>query len=201
MKLRQTVFLLTMLTILLPLFAAGEVVLDFVTVTNVGNAAQSPANRDHSDSGGDGRGAVAYSYHISRNLITVAQYAEFLNAVAKTDPHELYNRQYLGRNAYGDYTGREYGTLIERNGTDGDHSYTVAPGAANLPIPGVSWFDAARFANWMHNGQGNGSIETGAYDLTGLDSYADNAGKVANYATTSIAKELFKNNLYTGRLV
>jgi len=29
----------------------------------------------------------------------------------------------------------------------------------------VSWFDAARFANWMHNGQGSGSTETGAYTL------------------------------------
>jgi formylglycine-generating enzyme required for sulfatase activity len=36
---------------------------------------------------------------------------------------------------------------------------------ANRPITYVSWFDAARFANWMTNGQGSGSTETGAYDL------------------------------------
>jgi len=29
----------------------------------------------------------------------------------------------------------------------------------------VSWFDAARFANWMQNGQGSGDTETGAYTL------------------------------------
>ena len=31
----------------------------------------------------------------------------------------------------------------------------------------VSWFDAARMANWMVNGQGSGSTETGAYTLNG----------------------------------
>lgn len=31
----------------------------------------------------------------------------------------------------------------------------------------VSWFDAARFCNWLHNGQGSGSTGTGAYTLTG----------------------------------
>jgi formylglycine-generating enzyme len=31
----------------------------------------------------------------------------------------------------------------------------------------VSWYDAARFTNWLHNGQGGGSTETGAYTLSG----------------------------------
>jgi formylglycine-generating enzyme required for sulfatase activity len=31
----------------------------------------------------------------------------------------------------------------------------------------VSWFDAARFANWMVNGQGSGDTETGSYTLNG----------------------------------
>jgi formylglycine-generating enzyme len=38
---------------------------------------------------------------------------------------------------------------------------------ANRPITYVSWFDAARFANWMENGQGSGSTETGACTLVG----------------------------------
>jgi formylglycine-generating enzyme required for sulfatase activity len=37
--------------------------------------------------------------------------------------------------------------------------------AGGRPITYVSWFDAARFANWMANGQGSGSTENGAYDL------------------------------------
>ena len=49
--------------------------------------------------------------------------------------------------------------------------YVPASGvtAANRPITYVSWFDAARFANWMTNGQGSGSTETSAYNLTGGD--------------------------------
>ena len=31
----------------------------------------------------------------------------------------------------------------------------------------MSWYDAARFTNWLHNGQGSGSTETGAYTLNG----------------------------------
>ena len=38
---------------------------------------------------------------------------------------------------------------------------------SNRPISYVSWFDAARFANWMTNGQGSGATETGAYTLAG----------------------------------
>jgi formylglycine-generating enzyme required for sulfatase activity len=38
---------------------------------------------------------------------------------------------------------------------------------ANRPVVYVSWFDAARFANWMINGQGSGSTETGSYTLNG----------------------------------
>jgi sulfatase modifying factor 1 len=42
-----------------------------------------------------------------------------------------------------------------------------ASSPGNRPITFVSWFDAARFANWMQNGQGSGSTETGAYTLVG----------------------------------
>jgi formylglycine-generating enzyme required for sulfatase activity len=35
------------------------------------------------------------------------------------------------------------------------------------PVNFVSWYDSARFTNWMNNGQGTGSTETGAYTLTG----------------------------------
>jgi formylglycine-generating enzyme required for sulfatase activity len=35
------------------------------------------------------------------------------------------------------------------------------------PVNYVSWYDAARFTNWLHNGQGIGSTETGAYTLNG----------------------------------
>ena len=36
-------------------------------------------------------GAVDYAYQIAKNETTIAQYAEFLNAVAATDTYELYS--------------------------------------------------------------------------------------------------------------
>jgi formylglycine-generating enzyme required for sulfatase activity len=50
----------------------------------------------------------------------------------------------------------------------------------------VSWFDAARFANWMTNGQGSGSTETGAYTLNGVtsgDAVARNPGAAFSIPT------------------
>jgi sulfatase modifying factor 1 len=57
------------------------------------------------------------------------------------------------------------------SGTGGDpFSYSVI-GSGNRPITYVSWFDAARFANWVNNGATNGaSTETGAYTLNGATS-------------------------------
>jgi sulfatase modifying factor 1 len=46
----------------------------------------------------------------------------------------------------------------------------VTSGFENKPVVYVSWFDAARFANWMMNGQGGGDMETGAYTLNGATS-------------------------------
>jgi formylglycine-generating enzyme required for sulfatase activity len=34
----------------------------------------------------------------------------------------------------------------------------------------VSWFDAARFSNWLSNGQGSGDTEMGSYNLNGVSS-------------------------------
>lgn len=43
-------------------------------------------------------------------------------------------------------------------------------GSGARPITYVSWFDAARYTNWLHNGQGTGDTETGAYTLNGATS-------------------------------
>ena len=114
-------------------------------------------------------GAVAYEYRIGKTEVTNAQYAEFLNAVAASDPYGLYNT-FMGTAVYGG---------IYRNGVPGSYTYTVkpdvigqGPGGSNYtyadkPIRYVSWYDAIRFANWLHNGQGGGDTEDGAYTILG----------------------------------
>jgi formylglycine-generating enzyme required for sulfatase activity len=98
---------------------------------------------------------VAYSYQIGKYDVTIGQYTTFLNAVAATDTYSLYNSN-MGTD--GNIVG------ISRTGSSGSYSYNVI-GSPSRPITYVSWFDAARFANWMTNGQGNGGTEAGAYSL------------------------------------
>ena len=138
--------------------ASAAVTIDWVTIGNPGNAAQSAANRTHSfGTGGDGYGAVADTFSMSRNETTIAQYAEFLNAKAATDSYGLWNPSMGSDTAIAGIT---------RSGSDGSYTYSVT-GSGLRPLTYVSWFDAARFANWMHNGQLGGDTETGAYTLVG----------------------------------
>jgi sulfatase modifying factor 1 len=45
--------------------------------------------------------------------------------------------------------------------------YTIRTSMGDKPVSYVSWYDSARFTNWLHNGQGAGGTETGAYTLSG----------------------------------
>lgn len=138
--------------------AVSSVNLDMVTVGNPGNA-RDPRT---------GFGSVGYSYRISKYEVTIQQYTNFLNAVAASDPYGLYNPSMATDQTIAG---------IARSGSPGSYSYSVispsgvqvegANSPGNRPIAYIDWFDAARFANWMHNGQGSGGTETGAYTLLG----------------------------------
>ena len=113
-----------------------------------------------------GYGAVNYNYQISKYEVTINQYTEFLNAVAATDTYNLYN----------DFMGSDDNIKgITQSGSSGSYSYSVIGDSGDRPITYVSWFDAARFANWLANGcptgdQVAGITETGTYALNGATS-------------------------------
>ncbi len=151
---------LVSVTVLIGLLAGPALAVNIETVP-VGN----PGNAGDSRYGG--YGSVAYTYNIGKYEVTAGQYAEFLNAVAKTDTYGLYNELM-------DYDSNPswVGCNIKRSGSPGSYTYSVPPDWANRPVNYVSWGDAARFANWLHNGQptgaqGPGTTETGAYTLNG----------------------------------
>ncbi len=117
----------------------------------------------------NGRYSVPYEYRIGKYEVTISQYAAFLNSAASSDPHGLYTPS---------METDSYVAGIVRSGSDGSYTYSVtgprgikpagATSAGNRPIAYISWFDAARFCNWLHNGGTNGaSTETGAYTLNG----------------------------------
>jgi formylglycine-generating enzyme len=126
---------------------AGQVSLQTVPVGNPHNA---------------GSFKVDYNYSIGKYDVTVAQYTAFLNAVAADDPFGLYHPTL------------PTDTGITRSGSSGSYTYSVVDGLANHPATVISWGDAARFANWLSNGQptgpeGSGTTETGAYTLNGAN--------------------------------
>jgi len=146
---------------------AHAVAIDMVTVGNSGNVGRT---HNYGSFGGSLTfGAVNHSYRIGKQEVTISQYSAFLNAVAATDTYSLYN---AGMASDGNISG------IRQNGFSGNYTYSVI-GSPDRPITYVSWFDAARFANWMANGQGRGGTETGAYTLAGAttgDAVARNPG-------------------------
>ncbi len=123
---------------------AGLTSLDFVTVGNAGNAADDST----------GYGVVDNVYAIGKYEVTAGQYTEFLNNVAATDTYGLYNT-----NMWSDAKGCK----IQQSGPSGSYTYSVAADRANRPVNFVSFWDATRFGNWLHNGRGSGDTESGAY--------------------------------------
>ncbi len=152
---------------------AQAVTIETVPVGNLGNA---------DDTHGAGYGAVDYAYNIGKYEVTAGQYAEFLNAVADADPYGLYNSN---------MDASSWGCQITQNSDSGSYTYDFSgrPSGteadwSNRPVNFVSWGDATRFANWLHNDQPTGTLtgnpvldaditEDGAYYLNGAMSNAE----------------------------
>jgi formylglycine-generating enzyme required for sulfatase activity len=137
---------------------ASAVDIETITVGNAGNPADA-----------NGLGGIDYAFRIGKYEVTAGQYTEFLNAVAATDTYNLYATTMASSG---------FGCKIQRAGDPGTYTYSVATDFANRPVNVVSWGDAARFANWLHNGQPSGlqdltTTEDGSYFLNGAMSNAE----------------------------
>src|SRR5687768_10566060 len=124
--------------------SASAVTMDWTPIGNPGNACevQPPIG----SAPGGCFGSVDYDYSIGTYEVTNTQYAEFLNAKAASDPLGLYTAK-LG---------------ITRDGISGSYTYSVIAGRGDMPVNYISYYDAMRFANWLHNGQGDADTETGS---------------------------------------
>ncbi|MFM7138590.1 MAG: formylglycine-generating enzyme family protein [Planctomycetota bacterium] len=155
------------------------VTIDMRTINNAGNANSSA-----------GMGGVSYVYQIGTNEVTNTQYAEFLNAVGRSNTNAIYNAN-MGSNALGGIT---------QAGTSGSFTYSVKSGFGSRPVTFATWWGAARFANWLQNGQTTNvaSMETGSYTLNNATSgapVARNAG--AGFVLPSL-NEWYKAAFHTG---
>ena len=128
--------------------------IDTVLVAQAGNVTNA-----------SGFGSVPYDYRIGKYEVTLGQYATFLNAVATTNTNfyivGLWNYSMAANSNIAGISRSGSGTAAN------PYVYSVI-GSSNRPVAFVSWFAAARFANWMHNGAVEGAgTETGAYALNG----------------------------------
>jgi len=97
-------------------------------------------------------------------IITTRDYSIFLNEVAPSDAHGLYDEAMDG---------------IERFGEDGNYAYILNDAKASLPMSHLNFLDAARYCNWKASwknsaDQNIGTVaaedavtENGIYELAG----------------------------------
>lgn len=141
---------------------------DMVTVGSPGNTGELSG----AGAGGYGPdaicGAVAYSYQIGEFEVRAGEWCGFLNAVDPT-----------GANALGLYNANmdsSYGCQITQH-AGGLYDFSGRPSGAESdwterPVNYVSWYDAARYCNWLTTG----STETGVYDTSAAGWGSSNAG-------------------------
>jgi len=140
--------------------ARCEIVIDTVSIGHAGNADDTT-----------GFGGVNYDYSIGKYEVTNEQYTAFLNSVDSTGANALalYNSS-MSFNPSG-------GITFDSTRADGQ-KYQLKAGRSRNAVNFVSYYDAIRFANWMHNGQTLGGTETGAYNLTGGSPVPTNASQI-----------------------
>ena len=116
----------------------------FVRVENSGNTADGSY------------GAVNYNYRIGKFEVTNEEYVEFLNAVARNDK-AVGDASYLSSVDMGLYDPlmetEAPNNGISRNAAFPDYYYAPLRGMNKKPVVFVSYVDAARYANWLHNGK------------------------------------------------
>jgi formylglycine-generating enzyme required for sulfatase activity len=143
------------------------VTINTVPVGNPGNAGESQPSGTF--------GAVGYNYRIGTTEVTNAQYAEFLNGV---DPAGANTLALYSENMSLD----PRGGINFNGGAANGSKYEIKPGRNNNPVIYVSWYDSIRFANWLHNGQGAGNTEDGAYTLMGGTTTPSNGNSITRNA-------------------
>jgi formylglycine-generating enzyme required for sulfatase activity len=111
-------------------------------------------------------GAVDYVYKIGRYTVTNCEYAAFLNAV---DPE--------GLNPYGifniDMQNQQWAGILFNSSNNNGTKYIIKPNMNNKPVTSITWFDCARYCNWLSNNkiifntneEANPSINFGSYEL------------------------------------
>ncbi len=134
--------------------------IDYRTIGNPGNSANT-----------NSWGAVSSVFKMAATETTNTQYVAFLNSVDPngTNPNSIY---------VSSMSTSANGGVVFSAGSGAGAKYAVKSGTSPtgasynaMPVTFVSWFSAARFANWLNNGATPASsTEIGAYTLNNVTS-------------------------------
>lgn len=108
------------------------------------------------------------------NNVTVREYTDFLNIVAKEDRHLLYDQK----------MGEDHGTpKIIRSGSPGNYSYYFREEDSEESVLFVDVRSAMRFCNWKENGgqEDPATTEYGVYELEGDELLSISIDENTNY--------------------
>lgn len=121
----------------------------FVFVSDPGNSADA-----------NDLGRVDYNFYIKKYPVTNSEYAVFLNKVAsRENKYGLYNSK---------MTTDVRGGITRTLNLDKTWTYSCKNNMENKPVNFVSWLDAARYCNWLHNTTISGDstdTENGPYPM------------------------------------
>lgn len=109
-----------------------------------------------------GYGLVTKNYYIGKYPVTNSEYVAYLNTVAQYDDNNVFYT--LGLSASQPGMAKNI-----RKTPSKPYAYFCKPHTHDKPVVGITWVQAARYCNWLHNRHNNASTTTtnaGAYDLS-----------------------------------
>lgn len=138
---------------------AASIVKEGISFQVIGSAGNRAIQAGEAESFRVGRGSVGYEYGLSTTEVTVSQYFQFVEAYGKVNPN------------YPDVSLLGRGIQLNSQTASG---YSVTSSLLQYSAT-MSWRNAARMCNWLHNGRVNEkwAFETGAYDVATFTSNPD----------------------------
>ena len=136
---------------------------EWVTIGAVGNKGYDGLDPDPRQFV-TGRGSVNYEYRMATTEITTGQWLEFMNTVNARNERGSFIFDPLHWGAEEDFSYTGPGDRFKLRADLGEK-------AARMPVAGMTWEDAARYCNWLHNGKQSdaSTLGYGAYDASGFN--------------------------------
>jgi formylglycine-generating enzyme required for sulfatase activity len=133
-------------------FARQDDGFEWATITNPGNRGTNAQEAPFLNWYTDSIGSVAYEYRMAKTEVTAGQWVEFVRAYAPYHTGAPWDPGLIGEYVFYD---------------DDTGEYIVPEVFEHFPN-NMSWRNAARYCNWLHNGKSpeRSAFETGAYDTS-----------------------------------